>query len=191
MERFELLAIITFDEVIVGMAHFFDVNSFNVIPILVFGIVITMFGAYVIQIHYLMEHHREERSLRLMFSHYFIVISINLITVAFELIHSGEINYWVVSAVVIISLIMFYTSIMANSKYYKENVKKSKKELIEMSIITALGSAIILMFIDSFYGFLIGTLVITSGNFIVLMNKYRKLFSYGKEVTERNGIVVE
>ena len=80
-ERFELLTIITFGEAVVGITHFFDISSFTFIPILVFLVILTMFGSYVVQIHNLVNHHREERSLRLMFSHYFIVISINLITV--------------------------------------------------------------------------------------------------------------
>ena len=118
-ERFELLTIITFGEAIVGLTHFFDVSNFTFVPILVFFVVLTMFGAYVIQIHNLMEHMRVERSLRLMFSHYFIVISINLVTVSLELIDSGEVNPGFASALMIISLIVFYVSIMANKEYYK------------------------------------------------------------------------
>lgn len=111
VEQFELLTIITFGEAIVGLTHFFDTGNFNLIPILVFFIVLTMFGSYVIQIHRLMEHHRVERSLRLMFSHYFIVISINLVTVALELIHSGEANNIFASGLMICSLVVFYLSI--------------------------------------------------------------------------------
>ena len=118
-ERFELLTIITFGEAIVGLTHLFDVSNFTFVPILVFFVVLTMFGAYVIQIHNLMEHMRVERSLRLMFSHYFIVISINLVTVSLELIDSGEVNPGFASALMIISLIVFYVSIMANKEYYK------------------------------------------------------------------------
>ena len=63
-------------------------------PIPIFLVVISMFGSYVIQIHNLANHHRVERSLRLMFSHYFIIISINLITVAFEWLHLGGVNLY-------------------------------------------------------------------------------------------------
>lgn len=136
VERFELLTIITFGEAIVGLTHFFDTSNFNFIPILVFFIVLTMFGSYVVQIHRLMEHHMVERLLRLMFGHYFIVISINLVTVAFELIHSGEVNHYFASGLMIVSLIIFYLSIMANKEYYKENIKLTKKDIILMFIIT-------------------------------------------------------
>lgn len=173
-ERFELLTIITFGEAIVGMAHFFDISHFNLIPIMVFFIILTMFGSYVVQIHYLMNHNREERSLRLMFSHYFIVISINLVTVALELIHSGEINHWIVSGMMIISLIVFYVSIMANREYYYDNVKLSRKNILSMVLVTIIGISVILTFNDSLYGFLIGVLIVTCGNLAILIDIYQK-----------------
>ena len=172
-ERFELLTIITFGEAVVGLTHFFDTTQFNFIPILVFLIVLTMFGSYVVQIHNLMEHHRVERSLRLMFSHYFVVISINLVTVALELIHSGEVNHLFASALMIASLIVFYLSIMANKEYYKENIKLTKKDIIEMVIVTVIGIAIIMIFISNLYAFLIGSLIITFGNFEILLMKQK------------------
>ena len=176
-ERFELLTIITFGEAIVGLTHFFDVYNFNFIPILVFFIVLAMFGSYVIQIHELMEHNRVERSLRLMFSHYFVVISINLMTVALELVHSGEVNHLLANALMIGSLIIFYVSIMANKEYYKENIKLTKKDIIEMVVVTVVGIAIMLMFIDNLYAFLFGSLIITLGNLKILLMKYKRCLS--------------
>lgn len=177
VERFELLTIITFGEAIVGLTHFFDTTNFNFIPILVFFIVLTMFGSYVIQIHNLMEHHRVERSLRLMFSHYFVVISINLVTVALELVHSGEVNHIFAGGLMIASLVIFYLSIMANKEYYKENIKLTKKDILLMFVVTVIGISIILIFISSLYAFLIGSLIITFGNFSVLLRKQKRCLS--------------
>ena len=177
VERFELLTIITFGEAIVGLAHFFDALNFSFVPILVFLIVISMFGSYVIQIHYLMQHNRVERSLRLMFSHYFIVISINLVTVALELIHSGGVNPLFASGLMIISLIIFYISIIANRHYYRQSIKLTKKDILLMIMATILGMAIILIFISNLYAFLIGSLCITFGNFLVLLMKYKGCLS--------------
>ncbi|MBQ3472619.1 MAG: low temperature requirement protein A [Methanobrevibacter sp.] len=177
VERFELLTIITFGEAIVGMTHFFDIGSFDLVPILVFFIIITMFGSYVVQIHDLMNHHREERSLRLMFSHYFIVISINLVTVAFELVHNGEINPWIAGGLLIISLIVFYISIMANKEYYHKGIELTGKDIILMGAVTLIGALLILLFIDNLYAFLIGALIITFGNFEILLSKYQKFLA--------------
>jgi len=177
VERFELLTIITFGEVIVGLTHFFDVTHIDFIPILVFLIILTMFGSYVIQIHRLMEHMRVERALRLMFSHYFIIISINLVTVAFELIHSGEVNALFASGLMIVSLVIFYISIMVNKEYYMQNIKLTKKDILLMVITFILGIVIILIFISNLYAFLIGSLIITFGNFIILLMKYKRCLS--------------
>ncbi len=171
VERFELLTIITFGEAIVGMTHFFDVNNLTMIPILVFLVVITMFGCYVVQIHELMNHFRQERSLRLMFSHYFIIISINLMTVAFELLHSGHVDPLFNAVLLIVSLIVFYMSIMANKEYYADGVILSKREVMMMVFFVVVGSSIILLFLNDIHAFLLGTLVITAGNLAVLLKK--------------------
>lgn len=176
-ERFELLTIITFGEGVVGLTHFFDVNNFTLIPILVFFVVLTMFGSYVVQIHNLMDHHREERSLRLMFSHYFIVISINLMTVALELIHSGEVNHLFAVVLMFVSLVIFYISIMVNKEYYRQNIKLTKKDIILMITVSFIGFAVMLIFINDLYAFLIGSLVITLGNFEILLTKYKRCLS--------------
>lgn len=136
-----------------------------------------MFGSYVVQIHNLMEHHRVERSLRLMFSHYFIVISINLVTVAFELIHNGDVNHLFAAVLMIISLIIFYVSIMANKEYYKQSIKLTKKDIIKMIVVTVVGIAIILIFISNLYAFLMGSLIITFGNFEILLMKQKRCLS--------------
>ena len=177
VERFELLTIITFGEAIVGLTHFFDVANFTLVPILVFFIVLTMFGGYVVQIHNLMEHHRVERSLRLMFSHYFIVISINLVTVALELVHSGDVNPVFAAGLMMVSLVIFYVSIMVNKEYYKENIKLTKKDILEMIMTTLLGIVVILIFISNLYAFLIGSLIITFGNFTILLMKQKRCLS--------------
>ena len=177
VERFELLTIITFGEAIVGLTHFFDVANFTPVPILVFFIVLTMFGGYVIQIHNLMEHYRVERSLRLMFSHYFIVISINLVTVALELIHSGEVNPVFATGLMIVALVIFYVSIMVNKEYYKQNIKLTKKDILGMMITTLLGIVVMLVFISNLCAFLIGSLIITFGNFTILLMKQKRCLS--------------
>jgi low temperature requirement protein LtrA len=177
VERFELLTIITFGETVVGLTHFFDTTHFTLIPILVFLIVVGMFGSYVTQIHRLMEHNRVERALRLMFSHYFIIISINLVTVAFEIIYAGDVNHWFASALMILSLAVFYISIMANKEYYKQNIKLTKRDILKMIMVFVIGIAVILIFISSLYAFLIGSLIITFGNFIILQMKYKRCLS--------------
>ena len=177
VERFELLTIITFGEAIVGMTHFFKTDSIDLIPILIFFIVLTMFGAYIVQIHRLMNHKRVERSLRLMFSHYFIVISINLVTVSFELLSNGNVNHIFLCSLIILSLVLFYVSLLVNKAYYKENFSLTKKDIGIMVLMFLIGSSIMFIFLKDFYAFLIGNFIITLGIFELLLTKYKRSLS--------------
>jgi len=94
--------------------------------------------------------------------------------VALELVHSGEVNHVLANVLMIVSLVIFYVSIMVNKEYYKENIKLTKKDIIEMVTVTAIGIAIMLMFIDNLYAFLIGSLIITVGNLKILLMKYKR-----------------
>lgn len=55
---------------------------------------IALIGCYVTQIHDLVEHERRERALSLMYTHHVIVISLNYITVSFNLLRHGEVAMW-------------------------------------------------------------------------------------------------
>lgn len=166
-ERFELITIITFGEAIVGMTEYFDVHHFSLKPILVFAVLLGLFGGYVVQIHYLMEHERSERALRLMFGHYFVVISLNLLTVALKLIHSTEMNSVALAVMIAASLTVFYLSIMANSSYYKDSVSFTGADVLKMVVPAACGFGVIFLLKRSVYGVLIETLIVSAGEFVI------------------------
>lgn len=174
VERFELLTIITFGEGVVGMTSFFDVTRFTIEPIIVFGILLSLYGSYVVQIHYLMEHHRTERALRLMFSHYFIVIAVNLITVALKLAGEAEISRLFLAVMMSAAVVIFYIAIMANRAYYKSEYTFNGKDTLKMAIVIAMGIAAMALFRNNTYAFLFSTLFISVSCFILLIIKYHK-----------------
>ena len=94
-----------------------------------------------------------------------------------ELIHSGEVNPAFASGLMIVSLIVFYVSILVNKEYYKQNIKLTKKDILKMIIVFVFGIVIILIFISNLYAFLIGSLIITFGNFSILHMKYKRCLS--------------
>ena len=173
VERFELITIITFGEGVVGMTDFFDAKIFSLRPILVFAVILVLFGCYVTQIYYLCNHHRTDRALRLMFSHYFIVISVNLITVGFKFLDNREAGRMFTMVLMIAALILFFASVFANSVYYHDRFSLTVVDvaLSVGSLVT--GAAAAYMFRNSIYGFLIGILVAVSGNFGMLIYKYK------------------
>ncbi len=172
-ERFELLTIITFGEGVVGMTAYFDVEKFSILPILIFMVIISMFGCYVVQIHYLVDHHRVDRALRLMFSHYFIVISVNLMTVGIHLLYQTERIPLFVPILLVIAEVTFFVAIMTNHTYYKSNITLTKNDRILLGIIQLLGIVIIVISRSSIYGIVGGALLITVSSFVLLIRKYK------------------
>lgn len=173
VERFELITIITFGECVVGMTDFFDVRNFSFRPILVFVIILALYGCYIIQIHWLCNHHRVDRSLRLMFSHYFIVISINLITVAFKFLENTESNKFFTAILMSAGLMLFFISLYANRYYYHKRFSFTIKDGVISFSSVVLGMVIMLLSKTNIYGFLIGALIAVTGNFGMLFYKYK------------------
>ncbi len=171
-ERFELLTIITFGEGVVGMTDYFDVEHFTILPILIFAVIITMFGGYVVQIHYLLEHKRVDRALRLMFSHYFIVIALNMMTIGIHMLHQLDTIPGFVPFMMITAEIAFYIAILANHPYYKTGFTLNRKDLIAFEFLLLIGILTVMLKRHSVYGILAGILVVTAGNFAVLLRKY-------------------
>lgn len=172
-ERFELITIITFGEGVVGMTDYFDVRNFTLRPILVFVVTLTLYGCYVIQIHYLCSHHRTDRSLRLMFSHYFIVISVNLITVAFKFLENPEADRLFTAGLMTAAFVLFFVSLFSNSVYYYDRFAFTGKDGWIAAASLMAGAIIMLVGRESVYLFLIGAFIAAAGNFALLLAKYR------------------
>lgn len=176
-ERFELITIITFGEGIVGMTGFFDVKNFSFRPIFVFAVILCLFGCYVTQIHYLCNHHRVDRSLRLMFSHYFVVIAVNLITVAFRFLEKPEADHMFTVGLMIAALILFYIAIFSDSIYYHNGCHFGKKDVVVSCVCLITGITVMLLVRTTIYGFLIGALIAAGGNLWMLIMKYKGVSS--------------
>ena len=170
-ERFELITIITFGEGIVGMTGFFDVRHFTLRPVLVFAVILLLFGCYVIQIHELCDHHRVDRALRLMFSHYFIVISLNLITVAFKFLENPEANRLLTAGLMSAAMLLFFTAVYSDSVYYHLRYRLTGRDVMIAAAALAAGSAFMFLMRNNVYGFLAGALIAAGGNFTMLFIK--------------------
>ncbi|SEA31903.1 hypothetical protein SAMN02745687_02504 [Lachnospiraceae bacterium NK3A20] len=100
------------------MTEFFDVKNFSLRPVLVFTVILLLFGCYVTQIHCLCNHHRVDRALRLMFSHYFVVIALNLVMVSFKFLENPEASRLFTAELMRTAVILFFIAIYSDSIYY-------------------------------------------------------------------------
>ena len=178
-ERFELLTIITFGEAVVAMTGFFDINEFSSVPWTVFITFFLMFACYVVQIHNLCDHHRVDRGLRLIFTHYFIIVSVNLLTVSYILYDSTEIDHLFRCVLTLVALLMFFFGILSNSPYYFEKYTHSTLDFVVSTVAIAFGGAVMFLMPDQSAGFLYGTFAAVAGNFIMLMVKVYRYVKAG------------
>ncbi len=144
-ERFDLMIIITFGEAVVEMTEYFDVTHFTIQPILVFGLILGLFGCYTIQLHDLANRHRVDRSLRLIYTHYFMIIAINLITVAIELLENPSSNRFFVALLMIGSMTLFFASLYLDSAYYHKGFTFTKWDGIIALLSLALSGLIMVL----------------------------------------------
>lgn len=172
-ERFELLTIVTFGEAVVGMTEYFDVRHFSMRPILVFAVILTLFGCYMVQLHVLCSHRRVERALRLMFTHYFIVISLNLITIGFHFLENPTAGRMFTACLVICALIMFFVCILLNSAYYDKQYVLPGSDIGITAVSLAAGAVIMMTGRHNTYLFLTGEWIAVFGIFLMLLWKWK------------------
>lgn len=175
-ERFEALATIMFGEAVVGMAGFFDPRRLTLEPLLVFAAILALFGCYILQLHYLCDRHRTARALLLMFSHYFIVIAISQITVAFHYLENRAVRPPVVAGLMAVALVVFFVAIYADSPYYRAGVRLTGRDGAIAAACVALG--ILVMMVGTTVGQMpayaipMGALIAAAGNFFLLLRKH-------------------
>ncbi len=173
IERLELLTIITFGEGIVGITGFFTITEFEDVSIFVFAIVILMFGSYVTQVHYLCNHHQVARTNAIILSHYLIIVAINMVTVGLLYFESLEMDHQFTAMLMVGSLALFHVFLFTTSRYYHEGFAFTWKDWVISILIMAVGALIVFGFMESPYGFLVGSVSIAGGNFILLLHKYK------------------
>lgn len=143
-ERFEELTIICFGQGVVEIADYFDVSAFSVPAVLAFLILICLFGCYVLQIHHLVDQYQVSRSLRLMFSHYLIVLSIGLMTVSLRCVYAQDTAFWFLMTLTLSALVLFFAALFSNSVYYADSIRLYHTDWLITAGSLVLGAAIMI-----------------------------------------------
>ena len=119
-----------------------------------------MFTCYVTQIHYLVEHKRVDSGLRMMFSHYFIVIAINMLTISIKFLIINNADHVFIALHSAFAIVMFYV----NSVYYKKKYKFTKLNWAVFAVSSVLGVMVLMVFIKPIWGLIAGCLVMIVPN---------------------------
>ncbi len=153
VERFELITIITFGEAVVTIAEVFGLSGFTLDSLMTYLCVVGMFGCYVVLVHQLTDHNRQHRGLRLIYCHFFVVMSINLFTVAINLLRDNPTPTLVVCTIAAISQLVFFVSLSMLMYYHRDDVVFGKGE--RLACLAALVAGMALTFAGAYGGLVV------------------------------------
>ena len=126
IERISLLVIITFGEMIMGLASFFTIENFSIYSILYFIIMLSLFMFYFGQFDHAIDEAYNQKGIFLIYSHYPIFIGLIMMTVSMSFLLSPEANHLFVTSFFYVGLGLFQAAVLANGPYNKHYLRYSK-----------------------------------------------------------------
>ena len=127
IERISLLVIITFGEMIMGLANFFTIENFSIYSLLYFMIMLSLFLFYFGQFDHAIDEASDQKGIFLIYSHYPIFIGLIMITVSMSFLLNPEANHLFVTSFFYIGLGLFQAAVLANGPYNKHYLRFSKR----------------------------------------------------------------
>ena len=125
IERISLLVIITFGEMIMGLANFYTLEDFSIYSILYFIIMISLFMSYFGQFDHAIDEASNQNGIFLIYSHYPIFIGLLMITVSMNFLLNPEANHIFVTSFFYIGFGLFQAAVLANGPFNKKYLQYS------------------------------------------------------------------
>ena len=126
IERISLLVIITFGEMIMGLANFFTIENFSIYSVLYFIIMLSLFLFYFGQFDHAIDEKSNQKGLFLIYSHYPIFIGLLMMTVSMSFLLNPETNLLFATSFFYIGIGLFQAAVLANGPYNKHYLRYSK-----------------------------------------------------------------
>ena len=127
IERISLLVIITFGEMIMGLANFFTIENFSIYSLLYFMIMLSLFLFYFSQFDHAIDEASNQKGIFLIYSHYPIFIGLIMMTVSMSFLLNPEANHLFVTSFFYMGLGLFQAAVLANGPYNKHYLRFSKR----------------------------------------------------------------
>ena len=126
IERVSLLVIITFGEMVVGLASFFTVENFSIYSVLNFVIMLSLFLFYFGEFDHAIDEGSSQKGLFVIYSHYPIFIGLMLMTVSMGFLLNPEANRLFATSFFYIGFGLFQAAVLVNGLYNKHYLSYSK-----------------------------------------------------------------
>lgn len=125
IERISLLVIITFGEMIMGLANFYTLEDFSIYSLLYFIIMLSLFLFYFGQFDHAIDEASNQKGIFLIYSHYPIFIGLLMITVSMSFLLSPEANHLFVTSFFYIGIGLFQAAVLSNGPFNKQYLRYS------------------------------------------------------------------
>lgn len=118
VERYSLLTIIMFGELMIGLANIFSIEHFDFMSIFQFATVVFAFWAYWIKVDYFMDHHQRTSGFILCYSHLLIFLALGTLNAAIVLSENFEVHADFKVHLMFLSFGLFYFGIFLNFELF-------------------------------------------------------------------------
>ena len=146
IERISLLVIITFSEMIMGLADFFTLENFSIHSILYFIIMGNLFMNYFGQFDHAIDEEGKNKGIFLIYSHYPIFIGLIMVTVSMSFLVNPEAHHLFATSFFFTGIGLFQTAILANGYFNKSYLKYDKVYYGSQAGMFLVGLALSLLF---------------------------------------------
>lgn len=119
IERVSLLIIITFSEMIMGLASFYTLETFSVHSVLYFIIMSAFFMNYFGQFDHAIDEEGNYQGIYLIYNHYPIFIGLLMITVSMSFLVNPESNHYFVTSLFYTGICLFQATLLSNGRFNK------------------------------------------------------------------------
>ena len=126
IERVSLLVIITFGEMIMGLADFFTIENFSIHSILYFIIMVNLFMNYFGQFDHAIDEEGKNKGIFLIYSHYPIFIGLIMVTVSMSFLVNPEAHHLFSTGFFYTGIGLFQAAILSNGHFNKSYLKYDK-----------------------------------------------------------------
>ncbi len=172
IERISLLVIITFGEMIMGLADFFTVENFSIHSILYFIIMVNLFMNYFGQFDHAIDEEGKNKGIFLIYSHYPIFIGLIMVTVSMSFLVNPEAHHLFATGFFYTGIGLFQAAILANGYFNKSYLKYDKLYYGLQTAFFLIGLALSLLFSANH------TIVITIATLMTLVMEVHFTYFY-------------
>lgn len=147
-ERALLLVVLTFGEMIIGIARYFEVGDPLYVNILVFMLVITLFLCYAFYYNNMHDHHRKTSGLWYLSLHVPLIMVINSITIILELCAEDEIPGRP-KIIMLVALVSAYYILLLLIEWYAKPEFSKNRHIVIVTIALLIGYAFTMYLVGS------------------------------------------